>query len=351
MPTWLITMRPITQAIVASLLYVFHLAVLTQHSIAFPFQLIPNSKGRFQSVGLDSLAGIISLAGLIQLRKSTRNKPTPAVPKLLEEPYYDDLPWKKILRRAATGSDDDVPPVINSSVRAATYLLIAYGLTGRITAVFETLLYVAAGLGLPLTIAMHRSLTVLLGHLSWVGIGTLILRKEVRPHFFNSKKDKGRWYANRWSTYWLWWVVGGYFVSSWVFNVSDFVNQLVLPASVFSDAGEGVVSQLINPENNDVWASVVGYVAPCLTAPWWEEILYRGFMLPALCFFMTFWPAVIVSGLIFSAHHLSATGFIPLMMLGITWGALYAKCGNLLVTILIHAMWNSRVFLGSWLGL
>ena len=83
----------------------------------------------------------------------------------------------------------------------------------------------------------------------------------------------------------------------------------------------------------------------------WEEVLYRGFMLPAMFLHMSFWPSVLVSGLVFSAHHISATGAIPLAVLGWTWATIYAKSGNLLVTILIHAMWNSRVFLGSWLGL
>ena len=111
------------------------------------------------------------------------------------------------------------------------------------------------------------------------------------------------------------------------------------------------VTKMINPENNDLAASIVGYVAPCLSAPWWEEILYRGFMLPFLCLYLPFWPASLLSALIFAAHHMSATGFIPLTTLGMTWAVLYAKCGNLLVTVLIHAMWNSRVFLGSWFGL
>ena len=129
------------------------------------------------------------------------------------------------------------------------------------------------------------------------------------------------------------------------------MNQYILPKQVFELASEGVVAQLINPENNDIWASIVGYIAPCISAPWWEEVLYRGFLLPTLCLFMNFWMAVGMSGILFSIHHLSTTGAIPLAILGITWATLYAKSGNLMVTILIHACWNSRVFLGSWFGL
>jgi membrane protease YdiL (CAAX protease family) len=30
---------------------------------------------------------------------------------------------------------------------------------------------------------------------------------------------------------------------------------------------------------------------------------------------------------------------------------LYRECRNLWVTVLIHALWNSRVFFCSWLGI
>lgn len=54
MPTWLVTMRPALQLMVVMLLYLFHLVVLTQKSIAFPYQFIANDQGHFQSIGLDS---------------------------------------------------------------------------------------------------------------------------------------------------------------------------------------------------------------------------------------------------------------------------------------------------------
>jgi len=270
-------------------------------------------------------------------------------------------------------------------------LTVGYFSTGRFSLIFENVLYAAAGFGLPLTVPMHRSLVVLLGHLAWVVVGSAIMAGILSPKpFFGGgewttsepkkeelliltrsneggttlnrkamkKKAKEntllrplRWYTNKWDTYWLWWVVGGYFVSAWVFNIADFANQIILPPYLFAEQAEGVVSQLINPENNDFLASLVGYIAPCLSAPWWEEVLYRGYLLPALGLFMGFWPSVFVSGILFSVHHLSLMGAIPLMVLGWLWAALYAKSGNILVTMLIHGMWNSRVFLGSWLGL
>ncbi len=212
---------------------------------------------------------------------------------------------------------------------------------------------------------MHRSLCVLFGHLSWIVLGGSVLRLIPRPQSLFENTWYTQWYRRRsndadeplpvtdpdGAPQWVWWTIGGYFVSSWLFNIADLVNQWVLPMAILEQAQESVVSQLINPESNDWWASLVGYIAPCITAPWWEEVLYRGFLLPALVLQMKYKWAVLWSGIIFAVHHLSPTACIPLTILGWTWSILYAKSGNLLTTIIIHAMWNSRIFLGSWLGL
>lgn len=53
-PTWILSLRPLVQFLVAIVLYWFHIFVMAQHFIAFPFQLIYNERGQFQSIGWDS---------------------------------------------------------------------------------------------------------------------------------------------------------------------------------------------------------------------------------------------------------------------------------------------------------
>ena len=62
-------------------------------------------------------------------------------------------------------------------------------------------------------------------------------------------------------------------------------------------------------------------------------------------------PTCHAAGGMFAAHHMSWTTMLPLTTLGLTWAMIYVLSRNLLITVLIHAMWNSRVFLGSLLGL
>jgi len=424
------TLPPSVQLITLLSAYVFHLTVLTQNALIFPIQLIPNDMGRYQSIGLDSVAGIVSLVSFLVLGRRQRKSEKGGIgggmdgssegkiPTLWEgvSNWDGTGPWKfprsnKQIKQSKLEKCDDrrtgkeesdgvskdqkeeegkrkgwlKPSPKGTSMVALGLLVYAYFLTGRLTGLVELSLYTMSGMGFPLTIAMHRSLVVLGGHLIWVAIGAILLGTLLVPQPFfggghryedehasettttttdpttgtttittttsSPPKQPYRWFTNRWSTNWLWWTIGGYFVSSWLFNVADTLNQIILPPVIFKNAGEGVVAQLINPENNDILASLVGYIAPCISAPWWEEVLYRGFLLPSLSLQMGFWRAVLVSGLVFSVHHVTATGALPLAILGWIWAVIYAKSGNLMVTILIHAMWNSRVFLGSWLGL
>lgn len=264
------------------------------------------------------------------------------LPSLLSTPHTNDMPWKGIWTSKYSQF---------TSFWALLALVKAYFMTGGLSLWWEDRFYELA-VSFPITVAMHRSLCVLFGHASWIVLGALVLRWIPRPQpFFQQPKSK--WFTSSYrNTQWLWWTIGGYFVSSWFFNVTDFVNSYVLPMAVLDAAAESsVVSQLVNPEGQDWLASLVGYVAPCINAPWWEELLYRGFLLPALVLQMRYPLAVLSSGILFSAHHHSLPAFLPLCVLGWTWAILYTKSKNLWTTILIHSMWNSRIFLGSWLGI
>ena len=61
--------------------------------------------------------------------------------------------------------------------------------------------------------------------------------------------------------------------------------------------------------------------------------------------------ALLVQGVLFGAQHLQIGLLLPLAVTGYFWGVLYVTSGNLLVPILVHALWNARIFLGSYLGL
>jgi membrane protease YdiL (CAAX protease family) len=172
------------------------------------------------------------------------------------------------------------------------------------------------------------------------------------PNFWK-QKEKG---TSDWMTLkadksnWVWWVVGGYSVSVFLFKLADWFNGNVVPLRWFEMETGNIVNQMIAPEGNDVVALLIGAVAPCISAPLWEEIFYRGLIYPWLCSLFPMPLATPLSAIIFAAHHARKDVFIPLFTLGLIWACLYVLSGNLFVPVVVHAMWNSRVFLGSFLG-
>jgi membrane protease YdiL (CAAX protease family) len=395
---------PILQLGIVLAFYWFHVGYLTTRSVAFPFQLLPNNKGHFCSITFDSLLGLVVLASYliyirpIRIRRELRSQMmTGAAATGDGSSAQDDVgddrsnsvetttsSWFNSYRypwRLPTGS---VRWRLSTLVAGAS-LVYAYFSTGRFSLFWEDLVLSMSGLGFGLTVPRSRSLQVLLGHLTWVAVGSGILRWIPRPPpFFASQRqphERGSaaaepngeggstlspissaaapsssaywWYRCKiGGANWFLWTIGGYCVSSFLFNMADGVNQYVIPASLLMDQQEtSIVSQLVTPEHNDLMASFLAYLAPCVSAPWWEEILYRGYALPALAALLGYPGAAFVQAAVFSAHHMSIPALLPLFVLGYAWGVLYRECRNLWVTVLIHALWNSRVFFCSWLGL
>ncbi|CAA0812122.1 CAAX amino terminal protease family protein [Striga hermonthica] len=80
-------------------------------------------------------------------------------------------------------------------------------------------------------------------------------------------------------------------------------------------------------------------------APLWEEIVFRGFLLPSLTKCMPVWCSVLVSAFAFALAHFNVQRMLPLVFLGVVMGVIYARSRNLLPSMLLHSLWNGFVFL------
>lgn len=370
LPSWLYRMPPLVQLGTVFVFYLFHLLVLSRHAWAPPRFLQPllrsivllapmtgaphadpldkpNAEAASESlraiaagdepvmIGYDSLAGAAVLLIVLAFRLMKRSKTRPLLPPLLNpSPAKGAVtPWQ-------------VPREVKAKLGLTTFMLIgAYLLSGYGSVLCEQLLYLLSIVGVPLTVPTLRAYKVLLGHLMWVVMGVKLLGTQLRPFF----PPNGKWIRARVRANWCWWAIGVYFVSSLLFNVADFANHFVVPEHVLN--AESVVSKLIHPENQDAMAMLVGSIGPCVTAPVFEELLYRGFLLPALACFLPLWLAIPASSVLFAAHHLNLGGMLPLSVLGWAWALAYLTSGNLVVCAITHAMWNARVFLSALLGI
>ncbi|GMI76437.1 snowy cotyledon 4 [Hibiscus trionum] len=82
-----------------------------------------------------------------------------------------------------------------------------------------------------------------------------------------------------------------------------------------------------------------------ICAPVWEEIVFRGFLLPSLTKYMPVWCAILVSSVAFALAHFNVQRMLPLIFLGMVMGVAFARSRNLLPSMLLHSLWNGFVFL------
>jgi len=97
-------------------------------------------------------------------------------------------------------------------------------------------------------------------------------------------------------------------------------------------------------QGSDPWALACFAVTAVVVAPLFEEILFRGVLLPVLGTWLGPTGAVALSAALFAAAHLSLGEWIPLFLLGIGLGVLRLRSGRLASCVLLHAFWNSLTF-------
>jgi membrane protease YdiL (CAAX protease family) len=77
-----------------------------------------------------------------------------------------------------------------------------------------------------------------------------------------------------------------------------------------------------------------------IVAPVFEEIVFRGILLPFMVRRIGFWPGIVLISLVFGGLHLHLPSFFPLFLLSIIFSLAYARTQSLLVPIGMHAAFN-----------
>ena len=78
-----------------------------------------------------------------------------------------------------------------------------------------------------------------------------------------------------------------------------------------------------------------------MMAPLFEEMLFRGIILPALAKRIGVGHAIILVALLFALVHLHLPALLPLMVMSIAFSLAYLYSGNLLVPIVMHGLFNA----------
>jgi membrane protease YdiL (CAAX protease family) len=93
----------------------------------------------------------------------------------------------------------------------------------------------------------------------------------------------------------------------------------------------------------DNGALALAGILACLLAPIAEETIFRGVIFGGLMKW-GFWPAAILTSLLFSAAHIDLASFIPFFLIGLTLCWLYWRRGVLWDSIAFHCLFNTASY-------
>lgn len=152
------------------------------------------------------------------------------------------------------------------------------------------------------------------------------------------------WFRFRLRDKWFLWGLGGYCAALPIVVVVSLINQQLWQGQ----GGSNPLLQLAL-ESRDTAALGMFFFTAAIAAPIFEELLFRGFLLPSLTRYVPVWGAILASSLLFAIAHLSLSEILPLTALGIVLGVVYTRSRNLLAPMLLHSLWNSGTLLSLFL--
>ena len=144
------------------------------------------------------------------------------------------------------------------------------------------------------------------------------------------------WFKFKLTSNWFIWGFGGYLVAIPAVLFISLINQQIWQ-------GQGGSNPLLYLalQAQDKVALTIFFITASIAAPVFEEIMFRGFLLPSLTRYLSVSTSIMLSGLLFAIAHLSLSEVLPLATLGIILGIVYTRSRNLLAPMLLHSLWNS----------
>jgi membrane protease YdiL (CAAX protease family) len=191
--------------------------------------------------------------------------------------------------------------------------------------------------GISLTSGQSTAITTTTIYLLMAIASILVLYISIKPTlplpegWFNLSL-KGRWFL---------WGLGGYFCAVPLVIGVSLINQQIWQGR----GGSNPLLEIVLNEGDTVALGIFFFTA-AIAAPIFEEILFRGFLLPSLTRYMPMWGAIIISSVIFATAHLSFSEVLPLTILGIVLGFVYGRSRNLLASMMVHSLWNGATMVG-----
>ncbi len=185
-----------------------------------------------------------------------------------------------------------------------------------------------------------KALYVLFTYILMAIAGIGVLYYSIKP-YLPLPED---WFKVKFFDNWIFWGFGGYLLAIPAVLLVSLINQQIWQ-------GQGGSNPLLYLalQAQDKVALAILFVTAAIAAPVFEEIMFRGFLLPSLTRYLSVSTSIVISGLIFAIAHLSLSEVLPLTVLGIILGTVYTRSRNLLAPMLLHSLWNSGTLLSLFI--
>lgn len=128
-----------------------------------------------------------------------------------------------------------------------------------------------------------------------------------------------------------------------IYVIAALLNALGLEDWLGARLGERKNQDIVNYMLNggDPARITIMVIGACIVAPLAEEIIFRGYLYPAMKRFTGPYLAAVVTGIIFGVMHGEIWVVVPLSLFGIILAALYEWSGSIYTCILTHCIFNS----------
>ncbi len=124
--------------------------------------------------------------------------------------------------------------------------------------------------------------------------------------------------------------------------------SLIMNLLVDNQNGSNPLLEIVLNSNNYV-SFVLLFLTTTFLAPIFEEVIFRGVLLPILSREFGIILGITISAFIFALAHLSISEMIPLFTLGIGLGITRLVSGRLSSSVIMHSLWNGMTFLNLFL--
>ncbi len=126
------------------------------------------------------------------------------------------------------------------------------------------------------------------------------------------------------------------------------LTSLIMNLIVENQAGSNPLLEIVL-NNNNYYAFILLFLTTTIIAPLFEEIIFRGVLLPVLARDYGRTIGILISSFVFALAHLSLNEFPPLFVLGIGLATTRLISGRLSSSIVMHSFWNGLTFLNLFL--